>query len=69
MDTDAKYFPKTAAALQALRETTSALEQTAGFAAGQNRELAGRLSALKEQIAEKSARLETVISRLNEALK
>ena len=41
METKAKYFPQTAAALQSLQETAAELKQAAEHSAAQNKNQAG----------------------------
>ena len=47
MEAKAKYFPKTAAALQSLQETAAELKQAAEHSAAQNKNQADKLSVIK----------------------
>ena len=69
METKAKYFPQTAAALQSLQETAAELKQAAEHSAAQNKNQADKLSVLRHQIAVKAVRIDAVIASLGKAVK
>lgn len=69
MEPKAKYFPQTTAALQVLQETAALLEQSASHSATQNQELSAKLTNLRQQIADKTTRIDTVIATLSKAVK
>ena len=69
METKAKYFPQTAAALQSLQETAAELKQAAEHSAAQNKNQADKLSVLLHQIADKAVRIDAVIASLGKAVK
>ena len=69
MESNAKYYPQTAAALQSQQETAAELKQAAEHSAAQNKNQADKLSVLRHQIADKAARIDVVIASLGKAVK
>lgn len=69
MESNAKYFPQTSAALQSLKETVAQLDEIAGESVAKNNELSEKLTTLRQQINEKVSRIDSVIETLSKAVK
>lgn len=69
MESNAKYFPQTRAALQSLKETAALLDEAADKNVSKNTELNEKLTALHQQINEKVSRIDSVIETLSKAVK
>lgn len=69
MESNAKYFPQTSAALQSLKETAALLDETASESTAKNNELNEKLTTLRQQINEKVSRIDSVIETLSKAVK
>ena len=69
MESNAKYFPQTSAALQSLKETAALLDEAASESTAKNNELNEKLTILRQQINEKVSRIDSVIETLSKAVK
>lgn len=69
MESNAKYFPQTSAALQSLKETAVLLDEAASESTSKNNELNEKLTTLRQQINEKVSRIDSVIETLSKAVK
>lgn len=67
MESTAKYFPQTAAALAELKESLALLEETAAVSAEEKQQLSLKLAEMRRQITQKAARIEEIIATLNGA--
>lgn len=68
MESNAKYFPQTSAALQSLKETAALLNEAASESTAKNNELNEKLTTLRQQINEKVSRIDSVIETLSKAV-
>lgn len=67
MESNAKYFPQTAAALAELKQSLAFLEETAAVSAEEKQQLSFKLTEMRRQITQKAARIEEIIETLNGA--
>lgn len=69
MEENLKYFPKTAAALTELKQSTALLAEKADVSEAEKRQLSAKLADMKATLIQKAARIEEIITTLNGAIK